>query len=83
MTCLCCLQNRSLNLLLEKERQKVAKLQQSLSQASNNKEAGAVSYSSGGMSWGTRCYAAALCVVPARQVVCTCHHDGDAPAASV
>ncbi|WIA12004.1 hypothetical protein OEZ85_012085 [Tetradesmus obliquus] len=33
--------NRSLNLMLEKERQKVAKLQQSLSQASAGKEAGA------------------------------------------
>jgi hypothetical protein len=30
----CCLQNRALNLSLEKERQKVAKLQQALSQAS-------------------------------------------------
>jgi hypothetical protein len=34
----CCSQNRSLNLLLEKERQKVAKLQQSLSELSANKE---------------------------------------------
>lgn len=51
-TCLCGLQNRSLNLMLEKERQKVAKLQQSLSQASAGKEAGAVSYSRGSMSLG-------------------------------
>jgi hypothetical protein len=43
-------QNRSLNLLLEKERQKVAKLQQSLSQASS-KEAGTVSCRSESTRW--------------------------------
>jgi hypothetical protein len=65
---LLCMQNRSLNLLLEKERQKVAKLQQSLSQASS-KEASTVSCRIDSTQW-CRVTCISSCGHP-----CTCHEE--------